>query len=1134
MRSSRGLLGIWMGLVSVALIVSLAGAAYGQVAAGEITGTITDAKGAAMAGVTVTVHSEDTGIDTAIKSNDSGVYTAPLLQPGTYDVTGTQTGFATIQNKGIVVQVGATLRIDMQMPVASQQSLVTVTTEAPLLETETTEQAQTVSESMVSDLPLASRRWEQVTMLTPTVATDGTGGMAFHGINSMFNSNSVDGSSNDNDFAASARGSAPFGSTTDGYVFSPDSVKEFQVSSSNFSAELGHAAGGAVNAVTKAGTNSIHGDLFENLRNPDLNALDPVIKAADAQVGQTPTQSVHQQNQFGGSVGGPLLKDKLFYFITYDGYRKSTPIAFTTSNPVGPLPCPTEISALQCSAAKNYINVENLGTFPRLLRQDVALGKLDYQITPANHVNAVFDWRNWQEPLSQSFASSTNSGLTTGTESLIQDRSIVSTWDTVIGSNKVNEVRYLYSSDHIYTESNPNQQLPSVSLSNLFGYGTNQVVPGWNPVEDRHEISDTFSFTKGQHSFKAGVDLNFVHDNIRSTTPSSGSYSYTGAVTGSLSTTAFAAATGCTNSTTGLIFCDWLLDLYGVNVGDGRTGTHWTTFGQARDFTQPGNLGGQFVPVFFDIFESYQTSGFFEDTWKARHNLTVELGLRYDVQLLPYSPNPYPNTDDAFTASYSTSINTDLSGLQPRLGVAWSVSKNTVVRVGLGTFWAKVPLSGVSASRRLAGGHERTFNCSPAQAVTVGNVCDGLVFPDVLYSQAALAPAAPFSISGAPATQQPLTPGVLDPPGNPCIGTRSCTYDGMDPNLKNPRVYEGEVALERQIPGNMTVSASYVVTRGERLPNYWDTNLAPTSTTKTYDVVNSSGVTQLTSTVPFFLTPVDPTSGGMLTEFSNVNSWYNALVLTLHKPMSHGLELQVNYTFSRSTDTGESTSNVGGEGNDSGEGVLNPYDQKLENGVSSLNIPNRFTTSVVWAPQYAKDFKNKTAKGVLDNWTLSSSITASQGTTYSAADQSSAQPCLTAASSCPTADVGVDGGMTGALLSTSRGPTGGRIAWLPRDSFALPNYANVDMRLAKEFVFRERYHFGFRVDAFNLFNSTIVQAVNTTAFNPVQPSATSTTCPSATHTNTCMVPVSTFQQATTTSAFLLGARQLQFGLRFDF
>src|ERR1700674_4069096 len=185
---------------------------------------------------------------------------AALLQPGDYDLTVSQTGFATVQHKALKVQVGQTVRIDIEMPVASQQSLVPVTTEAPLIETEKTEASQTVTENLVTDLPISSRRWEQFVLLTPGVSPDGPSGtMSFHGINSLYNNNSVDGASNNNS-GGNARGG-----TNDGFVYSTDSIREFQVASSNYNAEVAQAAGGSVNAVTKSGTNNFHGDLFYNM-----------------------------------------------------------------------------------------------------------------------------------------------------------------------------------------------------------------------------------------------------------------------------------------------------------------------------------------------------------------------------------------------------------------------------------------------------------------------------------------------------------------------------------------------------------------------------------------------------------------------------------------------------------------------------------------------------------------------------------------------------------------------------------------------------------------------------------------------------------------------------------------------------
>ncbi len=290
--------------VAVSAIVFLTESTVAQTATGSITGTVTDPTGSAIVGANVTIRNTETGAESVYPTNEVGIYAAPYVQPGNYEVTASKTGFATVLNKNIVVHVGAQLTVDVRLPVQAEQSTITVTEEAPLLETQKSEHSQTVTPKMVEGLPIAARRWENFVLLTPAVTTDGNSGLSsFRGISGLYNGNSVDGANNTQAFFSEARGRAIIVS----YVYSADSIREFQVSSSNYSAEFGQAAGGVVNAVTKSGTNTWHGDLFYNLRYPDLNALDPHSAFQGIK-----TQTVHQQNQFGGSTGGPIIKDKLF------------------------------------------------------------------------------------------------------------------------------------------------------------------------------------------------------------------------------------------------------------------------------------------------------------------------------------------------------------------------------------------------------------------------------------------------------------------------------------------------------------------------------------------------------------------------------------------------------------------------------------------------------------------------------------------------------------------------------------------------------------------------------------------------------------------------------------------------------
>ena len=335
------------GVVGLVLLLAPGSTAMAQSAgAGTISGTIMDANGAVVPDAKITVHNVDTGIDRVATTNGAGLYTVPFLQVGNYEVTAEKTGFAKIVRKDLMLQVGQTLTIDLQLQVQSTSEAVTVTGEAPIVDPTKTDVSQVVSQAFVNNLPIAGRRWESFVLLTPNVTTDGGSGLvSYRGISGLYNSTAVDGANNSQALMSETRGRA----TGIPYVYSQDSIQEFQVETATYSAEFGQAAGGISNAVTKSGTNAIHGDLFYYLRYPSWNALDPVAKSQGIY-----TQPIHQQQQFGGSVGGPILKDKLFYFLTYDGSRKVNPVLYTSTVKY-PLACSALIPTSICAAANTYL-----------------------------------------------------------------------------------------------------------------------------------------------------------------------------------------------------------------------------------------------------------------------------------------------------------------------------------------------------------------------------------------------------------------------------------------------------------------------------------------------------------------------------------------------------------------------------------------------------------------------------------------------------------------------------------------------------------------------------------------------------------------------------------------------------------
>jgi outer membrane receptor protein involved in Fe transport len=1039
------------------LLMASGGAAWGQTAgSGLIAGTLTDPSGAVVPGASVTIRHAETGTERVVTTNEVGLYSAPFLQPGHYEITAAKAGFAKVVRTGLNLQVGQTLTVDLAMPVKAATEAVTVSGEGDVVDTSKTEVSQVVSEAAVSNLPIAGRRWDSFVLLTPNVTTDGTSGLvSYRGISGLYNSNTVDGANNNQALFSEARGRAISGA----YVYSMDSIKEYQVTASNYSAELGQAAGGVVNAVTKSGTDNLHGDLFYYLRYPTFNALDPLPKSQGVY-----TQAIHQWQQFGGSVGGPLIKDRLFFFGTYDGSRKVNPVAYTSSTysaSVRALSCPAALTATQCANANAFL-AGQIGSFPRATDQDVLFGRADFNATPRNHVSAAFDWMNYHAPNSYQ-TSPTNNNLSLGTNGsyVFHERIFVANWDSTITNSMVNNLRFQWGRDLEVAGSNA--PAPYISIANAMTYGENYALPRTaEPDEHRTQIADTLSKVHGHHTFKTGFDLNVIHEVMINLYNGPAQYSYTG--------------------TAQTAFNNWALDVFGINAGDGLTGKHYNSFTQVTD---PVTHVGK------DDFYNTDFAGFFEDSWKATSKLTLNLGLRYDISLIPQPPQP--NTLTPLTTFYTSTIHTDKNNWAPRLGAAWQVSPNTVLRGGYGMFYAKTTNTTWYATRVENGVYQQTYNCNAA-------ACPLLTFPNVIFAPPGPAMAAPFA--GA------LTPQVT--PFTP--GANTSSTRGTSPDFVSPMAHEGELTVERQLPGGFAASVGYVVSRGMHLPMFVDTNLAPSSSTKSYDILNSSGSTAQTYTVPYYTQRIDPT-GEVYAGFSDVNSWYNSMVATLRRPMRHGLEFTLNYTLSKSFDGGEV---LGTNGTFNGGDVpVDPKNRKLEYALSDLDQRHRFVANAVWMPAIG-GIANKYAAYAANGWAFSMIVTMSTG-----------QPLTPFISGTPSP---LDGGLTGGESGSGANATAGRAGWLARNAFHYPGFHDVDFRIGRQFKIGERAKLSLIGEAFNLFNHTNVSSMNTTAFT--YSAAGSGAC--AGHTNACMVPSPTFMVPTATSNLIWGARQLQLSGRLTF
>ena len=417
------------------VVAAIVPAAAQTAALGSIAGEVRDSSGAIVTGASVVLTNTGTGASRTLITDSEGHYAAGFLQPGTYELILGGGAYGKVDRKEIAITVGAPTTVDVTLPSATVTTDVVVSSEAPLVDTEKVEGSQVIGQEVVSSVPVNSRRFESFVLLTPNVVPDGnTGLIGFRGVSGVYNSNIIDGANNNQQFFSEARGrsiGAP-------YVFPVDAIQEFESSAVGYSAELGGAAGGIINAITKSGTNQIHGDAYEYYRTPGFNALDPYNKFQGKSttvpvLAQTYfSQPVKVQHEFGISIGGPIIKDKLFFHFTYDGFRKTNPIVYTssfnTSNQVanlanlcnqGTTPLqdgttiyPTTIpgvSPTQCSAVVAAIQAQ-LGAFQRSVKQDIYFPRLDFQLNNKTHLSVEYLFQNFHQPDGYNTSVTVNNG----------------------------------------------------------------------------------------------------------------------------------------------------------------------------------------------------------------------------------------------------------------------------------------------------------------------------------------------------------------------------------------------------------------------------------------------------------------------------------------------------------------------------------------------------------------------------------------------------------------------------------------------------------------------------------------------------------------------------------------------------
>ncbi len=894
--------------------------AFGQAAGGAIAGTVTDSTGAAVPNAKVVVHNAGTGVDTELATNESGVYRAANLVPGNYHVSASAPGFASLIRRDVVLTVGAELTIDMQLKVGAAADQVEVKSDVPVADTTTSTLSSTVVASTLRELPLNGRDWTSLATLQPGVssvrtqasvgATSSRGNRGFGdeltvaGHRPQENNYRIDGVSI-NDYSNGAPGGAG------GSNLGVDAIAEFSVMTSNYSSEYGRTSGGVINAVTRSGSNQFHGTGFGFFRDSALDARNFFDGTRKPPL---------RRYQFGGSAGGPIIKDKTFIFGNYEGLRLNQGVTFTDTVPSqaarnGQL---STGNVTVDSSVKPYldfwplpnaglIGAGDTGIFrvatDQSLRENFWTTRVDHRFSPKDSLfgTYMFDDASFDVPDSlnnEFFGNLTRRQLIAIEETHVFNQSFVNTLRVGYNRTKgfVNTAGAAINpkAADLTLGTGPGRAAAIITVPGLTpfngGVGANSF---FDHIGNSYQFYDDAFVTKGNHSLKFGFSFERIQYNLFALRRPNGLFAF-----GSL-------PQFLTNRPTSLFALD-----------------------PAR--SKEAGLRQSLV------------SGYFHDNWRFHPTLTVNFGIRYEISTNPTEANDGLQTvlnlnggSPVPVKTYFTE-NPTLKNVEPRFGFAWDPSRagRTVIRGGFGIY-DHLPLLYIYTPK--------AAQATPfVVSTTVKNLPAGS-FPKTAFSLANFS-----TVTGL-----------------------ASTY--IQPNPPRNYVLNWNFTVQRQIVSDWIVSAAYVGSRG--IHNAFtmdDSNIvlpvAKTAQGYVWPTPRGSGTKQ------------DPNAGVLRSDWWDGDSYYHGLQAMVRKPLSHGFQVQGSYTWSKCLDTGSAAS----RGDQFLNGITSPlfFDKAHRKGLCDFNIFHVFTLNSLWNLPSPK--ANAIASAIAGNWQLGTILNTSAGTPFTA------------------------------------------------------------------------------------------------------------------------------------------------------